>query len=966
LRFLKYDEFTVRYSRLSASPCPVIRGPYGAYMPFHVQPELMEIASRTPSRGQLRAVSLLLFLGVGGYVGFRPFVETLVSPAAGIVAIQSAGLAIIHLLIALLLTGQLQLRRSAAVSILAFGFLISSIAACAYTLLFPGLFNFPTLAEYSHANDWLYITWHGTFSLCVLGYALASKKQSRAERGRQIALLALSLLLVSVGLYGGLDWIVPALIADRRTGSVYAAGISSVVVISVLALAALVEKRPHAQLDLWLSVAMVTWLFDIALAASFDSESFDLGLYIGRLCSLLGALLLLCILGIENLSVHVRLRSAFDGMIEARARQKSNEVLAAVLRNLPEGVFVFDGNDNRPIVNERGMALIGSNKSGQEAMAGNEIMDLVVAQANRAVEHGNFENEIVPGIANGDKRVFSVSGAAIRSKHASLARVVVISDVTERIRADEIVREYLERLHALLENTPLAAIEWGSDRIVRRWSKRAEELFGWPASEVLGKPIDTLAFIYPDDAHSVDTMADALINSSAPYIKSENRNVTRDRRVLQCEWHNSALRNERGGVEAVFSLALDITERKLAMERLEEADHRKDVFIATLAHELRNPLAPIANAASLLLSQGADRERVEWIASMISRQSARMGRLLDELLDVSRISRGKIDLRKEPVNMGVMVHEALQVSLPLIESARHHVGLELLRDPVWVEADPVRVVQIMSNLVNNAAKYTPPKGRIDVRLARLNNNSVFTVHDNGIGIEPEMLPQVFEAFVQVGSASHLAQGGLGIGLSLAKGLAELHGGTLTVASEGRDRGCTFTLCLPLAAEHQALPKHAKIDEVPLTLQANILVADDNVDAADSLALLLRARGAQVVVAYDGEQALQKFTERPADIVILDLGMPCVDGLEVARQLSQAKPRPFLIALTGRGRKEDHAESLLAGFDEHLIKPVDLDRLGSILQAATRQLEQARTQPSSEGAGNESNSALDGEIRQSLT
>lgn len=912
-------------------------------MPFRVQPELLEIASRPPTSGQTRAVFVLLLLGVGAYFGIRPFVEAPVSPAASIINIQSAGLAIVHLLIALLLLGQLKLRRSIAVSLLVLGFLISSIAACAYTILFPGLINLSGLIVSERANDWLYIAWHGTYSLCVLGYGLTTTKPSRLVWLRQVALLLLTLLFVSIGLDAGLDRLVPALVADQRAGSVYAVGISSVIVVSLLAFAALLEKHPRTQLDLWLSVTMMTWLFDIALGASFDNQSFDVGLYGGRLCSLLGSLLMLCILGIENLGVHARLRSAFDDMIEARVRQKSNELLAAVLRNLPEGIFVFDGDNDRPVFNERAKTLIGHDTLDQEDVkTGHGIMEMVLAQANRAVEHGTFEDEVLEAVVHGSQRVFSVSGTAIRDSDGRLARVVVINDITERTRADEVLREYLERLHALLENTPLAAIEWGRDRIVHRWSKRAEELFGWSAGEVIGKSIDALGLIYADDTYVVDAMADALVNSNGAYIKCENRNVTRDHRVLQCEWHNSALRNERGEIEAIFSLALDITERRQAMERLHEADQRKDVFIATLAHELRNPLAPIANAASLLMSQGANHERVEWIASMISRQSARMGRLLDDLLDVSRISRGKIQLRKELVDMIALVHEALQVSMPLIEAARHHVELNVPSEPLWVHADTVRIAQIMSNLVNNAAKYTPPGGRINVRLESSFQEVLFTVQDNGIGIDPEMLPHVFEAFVQVGSARHLAQGGLGIGLSLAQGLAELHGGRLGVESEGSGRGSTFTLRLPRAVGHHGLLQHVKDEEIVPNLQATILVADDNVDAADSLALLLRARGACVFVAYDGEQALQKFEENPADVVILDLGMPCVDGLEVARQLTQAKPRPFLIALTGRGRKEDQAESMLAGFDEHFIKPVDIDRLGAALQAVSAKLRQAAT------------------------
>jgi PAS domain S-box-containing protein len=688
-------------------------------------------------------------------------------------------------------------------------------------------------------------------------------------------------------------------------------------------------------LDLWLSVTMLTWVVDIALGSSFDNQSFDLGFYVGRLCSMSGSLLMLGVLGIENLRVHARLRSVFDDVIEARARQKSNDVLAAVLRKLPEGVFVFHGSDE-PIVNERGMALIARDTArAKNVGSGRGTMDLVTEQGQRAVEEGAFVDQIVQTTGEDGERIFSVSGTAIQDREGGPVTVVVINDVTERIQTDQVLRQNLDRLHALLENTPLAAIEWSGDRVVRRWSKRAEELFGWPASEVVGKRTETLGLIHPDDLNVFDAMANALVRTKVSYIEIENRNLTRDGRVLACEWHNSALRNEAGEIEAVFSLALDITERKEAMAQLQEADQRKDVFIATLAHELRNPLAPIANAASLLLSQGADPKRVEWMASMISRQSARMGRLLDDLLDVSRISRGKIQLRREALDMTNLVHETLQVSMPLIEAARHALDLNMPHDPVWVNGDSVRIAQIISNLVNNAAKYTPPGGRIAVCLEATDDSAVFTVSDDGIGIEPAMLEHIFEAFVQVGTARHLAQGGLGIGLALAQGLAQLHGGSLRVASDGKGRGSTFTMSLPLAVSQQPVAAVSSIPIAKLTLASTVLVADDNVDAADSLALLLRARGANVVVAYDGKQALQEFYRHHCDIVILDLGMPCMDGLAVARQLARADPKPFLIALTGRGRKEDHAESMLAGFDEHLIKPVDLERLTTTLQSAIR-------------------------------
>jgi PAS domain S-box-containing protein len=894
---------------------------------FRIHPELTELASRAPGRGHERFALLALLAGGAVFIAVHGVAEAPVSPASGIVELQSAGLAVTGLLTGLLLIGQLRLRRSAALWILAAGYLFSSVAACAYTLLFPEFINLFRSISNRQANDWLYLAWHGIFSACVLGYAFASAEPSRRQRRRQASLLSCTFLVVVIGFGLGLDAIVPSLEADHRTGGAYHAVIGIVLSVSILALAAVLQKRPRTLLDLWLSVAMLTWVFDVALSASFDNQSFDLGLYVGRLASLLGSLFLLAILFAENLNIHARLRAAFDDAIESRVREKSNALLAAVLRKLPEGVFIFDGNERQPVVNERGRALIDGANPG--------IMDMVVAQAGRACAQGAFEDEIMEYVAAGERRVFSVSGAAIHTGEGSpAARVVVVNEVTERIRAEQAQREYLERLHALLENTPLAAIEWDRGRIVRRWSKRAEELFGWPASEVIGKSIDTLRLIHPGDIRTVDAIVGALEADEAVYIKSENRNIRRDGTVLQCEWHNSALRDAHGHFDAVFSLALDITERKQAMAQLTEADARKDVFIATLAHELRNPLAPIANAASLLLSQPADRERVEWLAAMIGRQSARMGRLLDDLLDVSRIGRGKIQLRKETIELAGLVHEALQVSMPLIEAARHHVELVLPDEPVWVDADPVRLAQLMSNLLNNAAKYTPAGGRIEARLGKSDGHCVVSVSDNGIGIEPDMLSHVFEAFVQVGSARHLAQGGLGIGLSLARGLAELHGGTLSAASEGKDRGSTFTLRLPLAARDPDACAPAACGEPAARLETGILIADDNVDAADSLAMLLRARGAEVAVAYDGEQALRMFGEHPAEIVILDLGMPRVDGLEVARALARVRPRPYLIALTGRGRKEDHAASLLAGFDEHLIKPVDLERLAAILQHAS--------------------------------
>jgi PAS domain S-box-containing protein len=543
-----------------------------------------------------------------------------------------------------------------------------------------------------------------------------------------------------------------------------------------------------------------------------------------------------------------------------------------------------------------------------------------------------FKDDIIASAGGGQQRVYSVSGTPVRDGAGELAgTVIVVDDITERTEAERTLRRMLDQTRYLVENTPLAVIEWDADFVITLWNRRAEEMFGWCAADVVGRRIDSFSIIHEEDVDKVAAVMQRLRDPATHYLKSENRNRTRDGRTLYSEWYNSILHDEAGQVVTVFSLVLDVTERNQAMEQLREADRRKDVYIATLAHELRNPLAPIVNAAALLRSPELAPERLAWIADMVGRQAAQMAHLLDDLLDVSRIGRGKIELHKTSVDLRRLIHDALQTSMPLVEAGKHQVNLDLPAAPVWVEADPLRLSQVLANLINNAAKYTGPGGIIDIGLAAGGGTARITVADNGVGIEAAMLGRVFEPFVQASSALHLAQGGLGIGLSLAKGLVELHGGTVTVASAGNGCGSRFCVTLPLAQASDGAPEEPCGEAPAATLRKTILIADDNEDAADSLALLLRGEGAQVEVAHDGEAALRMFRDHPADIALLDLGMPRMGGLEVALALSRSTPRPFLVALTGRGRREDRAASFEAGFDEHLTKPVAAQQLIELLQ-----------------------------------
>jgi signal transduction histidine kinase/ActR/RegA family two-component response regulator len=360
--------------------------------------------------------------------------------------------------------------------------------------------------------------------------------------------------------------------------------------------------------------------------------------------------------------------------------------------------------------------------------------------------------------------------------------------------------------------------------------------------------------------------------------------------------------------------------------RLREADRRKDVFLATLAHELRNPLAPIRTGVAILRMTGAE-GRSETVLATMERQLEHMARLLDDLLDVSRISRGKITLHRERIDLRDVVEAAVEANRPLIIQMGHTLAVSAPVETTLFDADPVRFAQILSNLLNNAAKYTPAGGHIALKAEQRGDEVEVVVTDNGIGIPAESLRSIFEMFSQVESHSGNAQGGLGIGLSLAKGLVALHGGTLEVHSDGPGRGSEFRVRVPT--------RLARAPEAPIPVPAvakpprsKILVVDDNRDAAATLSLLLELKGHEVREAHDGESALQLAEAFRPDMVLLDLGMPKMNGYDACRRIRNSTwgAQMRLIAVTGWGREDDRRKSTAAGFDGHLVKPVDPDTL----------------------------------------
>ena len=386
--------------------------------------------------------------------------------------------------------------------------------------------------------------------------------------------------------------------------------------------------------------------------------------------------------------------------------------------------------------------------------------------------------------------------------------------------------------------------------------------------------------------------------------------------------------------QARHALEAAITERDRAHLALSDAERRKDEFLATLAHELRNPLAPIRSAVQIMRMAEGDQATTSAARAIIERQLKHLVRLIDDLMDVSRLTRGKLELRKERVDLATVLQIAIEINRPLLESKQQHVTVELPPEPLLVEADTARLAQVFANLLNNGAKYSDAWTDIAIQAMREGNQAVVKVRDRGVGVQVDMLERIFDMFTQVERPTPSPHDGLGVGLTLVKRLVELHGGTVSAYSEGPGSGSCFTVRLNLLptidADAQPAPS---ADESPAgPPRARILVADDNYDAAQSLALMLGMDGHEVRTASDGLEALRVAEEFRPQLVLLDIGMPKLDGYETARRLRE---RPWshatrLFALTGWGQEEDRERARQAGFDRHLVKPVDPDELTELL------------------------------------
>jgi PAS domain S-box-containing protein len=553
-------------------------------------------------------------------------------------------------------------------------------------------------------------------------------------------------------------------------------------------------------------------------------------------------------------------------------------------------------------------------------------------QALREGTTVGLANHTVLVSRDGTERPIDDSVAPMRDGPAApVGAVLVFRDVSERKRA-EVARA---RLAAIVESSDDAIVSKTLDGIILTWNAGAERIFGHTAQEAVGQPI---TLIIPPDRHDEERQILEKLRRGERVDHFETVRVTRDGRLLDISLTVSPVRDDEGQIIGASKVARDITEKKRAEKALREQDRRKDDFIALLAHELRNPLAPIRYGLQALRLASADAGAIAEARSMMERQLGHMVRLIDDLLDISRINRNKMELRCSRVLLADVIGAAVETARPLIDARGHALTVALPPRPVYLDADLTRLAQVFGNLLTNSAKYTPPGGRIwlTAELAsreREQPEVIVSVRDTGIGIPAESLPMVFDMFSQVDRSIERATGGLGIGLALVKGLVEMHGGTVRAESRGPGKGSTFTVTLPVLAGPPApAAKPTEGERAAAGPRRRILVVDDNRDGADSLAIMLRLVNNEVRTSNDGLEALELAETFLPEVILMDVGMPRLNGLDATRQI---RARPWgkgmtIIALTGWGQEGDRERSREAGCDGHLVKPVNLPDLERLL------------------------------------
>jgi PAS domain S-box-containing protein len=544
-----------------------------------------------------------------------------------------------------------------------------------------------------------------------------------------------------------------------------------------------------------------------------------------------------------------------------------------------------------------------------------------------ATVEGRFEDEGWRVRKDGSRFWANVVITALRDEEGRLLGFSkIVRDLTDRRLAEQALRQSEERFRMLVEAVEDYAIFMlDTDGVVASWNLGAQHIQGYTRDEIVGRHFSH--FFTEEDIAAGKPWEELAAARRDGRAQIEAWRVKKSGERFWARVVLTAVHDDEGHLRGFSKVTQDLSERRHVQD-LEKAAKNVHEFIAMLAHELRNPLAPIRNAIEVMAKLPGDAQTCEAMRQTIERQSAQLARIVDDMLDIARITRGSLVIEHRPVELAEVVRRAVETATPAIESARHSLELDVPPAGLVVQGDRDRLTQLLANLLNNAARYTPPGGRITVRARAEHGQAVLSVRDNGRGIDAQMIHRIFDMFVQGRSPLERVGGGLGIGLALARRIAELHGGTLEAMSGGEGRGSEFTVQLPLSAR-TAEPAPAA-EQPRLAVPHRVLVVDDNADAASTLELLLQSLGHATLVVHDGAKALEAAPQFRPDIVLLDIGMPGLDGYEVARRLRAGGYKFRIIAVTGWGQDADRQKAREAGFDRHLVKPVDLGLLVKVL------------------------------------
>jgi len=906
-----------------------------------------------PASGRLALIVVAVSLGM--FIALIPFARMPLAAAPWFIPLHQPVLVINDLITMTLLLGYFRLIRRQCILILACGYLYSAVMATVHLLSFPGVFS-PTglLGAGPQTTGYLHVFWHIGFPAAVIAYSFVKQAGRRAEKLGWATAKAVMLTLASAALLGTLatvggDWL-PPMLKDDHYSSVFNIGRYGQWFITGLALAILFTRRSTSAIDMWLAVVLSAWFFEIGLVSVFNAGRWDVGFYAGRAYALVSSSFVLIMLLTEHGRMYRDLAEAQATASTAARLQEMQQVLRLALEAGRMGVFSWDLTNKRAWWSpEVERDILGLRAGGLASEPGAmlryvfaEDRDRLRAQVRDAIANkGDCDIEFRLRDAQGNMRwAFGRGKASYDERGKATGAFGVIADITERKRSEAAAAEMELHFHTLADELPEIAWMARPDGWIYWYNRRWYEYTGLSQSEAEGwgwrqvNDPDLLPIIVERWRHSVAT--------GEPYEMVVPLKGT-DGRWRQFLSRAVALRNNDGQIIHWFGVNADITAQTEAEQALKLADQRKDEFLATLAHELRNPLAPIRNAAVLLSRMAGLPPTAERILAVIDRQSRHLARLVDDLLEVSRITQGKVSLRKTDVSLVDCLSDALQAVEESLKAAGHEVLVQLPDDPLYASADTTRMVQCFLNLLNNAIKFTPHGGVISVSAERLDGKAKISITDSGIGIPPEHIKEIFGLFSQVTPALERSQGGLGIGLSLVKGFVELHGGSVEAASEGAGTGSTFTVSLPLLERPVIAPAGAPRAGREATMQPRrVLVVDDNRDAASSMVALLQSAGHQVREAHDGQEGLRLAFEFEPEVVLLDLGMPGMSGFDVARELRGriAQPGPRIIAVTGWGQESDRRLTREAGFDFHLTKPVNHMELDVLLSMKTPAADQA--------------------------